>query len=61
MKIEYDPVVDALYVRLNEQRIIESEQIKPGFVLDYDETGNVVGIEVLAASKHDHVPLKQAA
>ena len=61
MKLEYDPAADALYVRLNEQPIIESEQIKPGIVLDYDEAGNVVGIEVLSASKHDTAPLKQAA
>ena len=61
MKFEYDPAADALYVRLNDQPIIESEQIKPGIVLDYDEAGNVVGIEVLSASKHDHAPLKQGA
>lgn len=61
MKLEYDPAADALYVRLNERPIIESEQIKPGIILDYDEAGNVVGIEVLSASKHDNAPLKQAA
>lgn len=61
MKLEYDPAADALYVRLNDQPIIESEQIKPGIVLDYDEAGNVVGIEVLSASKHDNSPLEQAA
>ncbi|MBP5985837.1 MAG: DUF2283 domain-containing protein [Azonexus sp.] len=61
MKLEYDPAADALYVRLNDQLIIESEQIKPGIILDYDEAGNVVGIEVLSASKHDNAPLKQAA
>ena len=61
MKLEYDPAADALYVRLNDHPIIESEQIKPGIILDYDEAGNVVGIEVLSASKHDHAPLKQAA
>lgn len=61
MKITYAPAADALYVRLNNQPIIESEQIKPGIVLDYDEAGNVVGIEVLSASKHDNAPLKQAA
>ncbi|MCU0839981.1 MAG: DUF2283 domain-containing protein [Rhodospirillales bacterium] len=61
MKLEYDPAADALYVRLNDQPIIESEQIKPGIVLDYDEAGNVVGIEVLSASKHDNSPLKHAA
>ena len=61
MKIEYDPTADALYVRLSDQSIIESEQIKPGIVLDYDEEGNVVGSEVLRVSKHDSSPLKQAA
>ena len=61
MKIEYDPTADALYVRLSEQSIIESEQIKPGIVLDYDDAGNVVGIEVLGVSKHESSPLKQAA
>ncbi len=61
MKLEYDPAADALYVRLNDQPIIESEQIKPGIVLDYDEAGNVVGVEVPSASKHDNAPLKQAA
>jgi uncharacterized protein YuzE len=61
VKIEYDPTADALYVRLSDQSIIESEQIKPGIVLDYDEAGNVVGIEVLRVSKHDSSPLKQAA
>ena len=61
MKIEYDPKADALYGRLSDQSIIESEQIKPGIVLDYDDAGNVVGIEVLRVSKHDSSPLKQAA
>lgn len=61
MKIDYDPATDALYVRLSEHPIIESEQVKPGIVLDYDESGNVVGIEVLSASKNDNAPLKQAA
>lgn len=61
MKIDYDPATDALYVRLSDQPIIESEQVKPGIVLDYDEGGNVVGIEVLSASKNDNAPLKQAA
>jgi uncharacterized protein YuzE len=61
MKFEYDPVADALYVNLNDQPIIESEQIKPGIIFDYDEAGNVVGIEVLSASKRDHALLKQAA
>ncbi|PKO30894.1 MAG: DUF2283 domain-containing protein [Betaproteobacteria bacterium HGW-Betaproteobacteria-7] len=61
MKIDYDPATDALYVHLSDLPIIESEQIKPGIVLDYDEDGSVVGIEVLSASKNDNAPPKQSA
>jgi uncharacterized protein YuzE len=42
---------DALYFRLDESAIVESEEIKPGVILDYDADGNVVGIEILALSK----------
>jgi uncharacterized protein YuzE len=51
MKIEYDPEVDALYVRLNDRDVIESEQIRPGIVLDYDEAGNVVGTGTSASAR----------
>lgn len=61
MKLEYDPTVDALYVRLSDHPIIESEQIRPGIVLDYDETGNVAGIEVLSASQYEKPALQKAA
>ena len=63
MNIEYDPAVDALYVRLRDRIIIESEEVQPGIVLDFDEGGQVVGVEVLNASKRDTspVPLKAAA
>jgi uncharacterized protein YuzE len=63
MKIEYDPEVDALYVRLTESKIIESEQVQPGIVLDFDAAGKVVGVEVLNASKRKTPaePLKAAA
>lgn len=63
MNIEYDPAVDALYVRLSDRNIIESEEVQPGIVLDFDEGGQVVGVEVLNASKRDTSPasLKAAA
>lgn len=62
MNIEYDPEVDALYVRLANNKIIESEQIQPGIILDFDEAGHVVGLEVLNASKREKepAPLKAA-
>jgi uncharacterized protein YuzE len=40
-----------LYFRLDESAIIESEEVQPGVILDFDEHGNVVGIEFLDISK----------
>lgn len=63
MKFDYDPEVDALYVRLNEADIIESEEVQPGIILDFDENGKVAGVEVLNASKRNTTPapIKHAA
>ncbi len=64
MKIEYDPEVDALYVRLNDDsEIVESAQVERGIVLDYNDKGNVVGIEVMHVSKQgaSAKPFKAAA
>ena len=47
MKMHYDEQVDALYLSLNECDVVESEEVKPGIILDFDATGEVVGIEVL--------------
>jgi uncharacterized protein YuzE len=52
MKSRYDPEADALYVQLADGRIIESEEVRPGIVLDFDASGRVVGIEILDASEH---------
>lgn len=51
MKLRVDHKNDALYFRLNEGAIAESEEIKPGVVLDYDAAGHVVGVEILSLSK----------
>ncbi|MBN1902162.1 DUF2283 domain-containing protein, partial [Candidatus Sumerlaeota bacterium] len=40
-----------LYFRLDEAAIVDSEEIKPGVILDYDANENVVGIEILGLSK----------
>ena len=55
MRLKVDEENDALYFRLDESAIVESEEIKPGVVLDYDVNENVVGIEILGLSKR--VPL----
>ena len=50
MKIKLDKDVDALYFRLDESRIVDSEEVRPGVILDYDENDGVVGIEFLNVS-----------
>jgi uncharacterized protein YuzE len=51
MKLHIDPEADALYLRLTDAPVEESEETAPGVVLDYDARGEVVGIEVLGLSK----------
>ena len=51
MRIRYDEKVDALYVRLDESDVVESEEIKPGIILDFNAKNEVVGIEVLGAGR----------
>jgi len=50
MKIVVDKQCDTLYLRFDEERIVESEQIRPGVILDYDENDRVVGVEFLDIS-----------
>ena len=51
MKFSYDPKADALYIRLNEGTIDETDEVFPGIMLDVDIEGNPVGLEILNASK----------
>ncbi|OGA46824.1 MAG: hypothetical protein A3F74_23370 [Betaproteobacteria bacterium RIFCSPLOWO2_12_FULL_62_58] len=51
MKVHFDRESDALYFRLDDSRIVESEEVKPGIVLDFNEQSQVVGIEILDAGK----------
>jgi uncharacterized protein YuzE len=55
MKLHFDEKADAIYLRLDDSRIIESEEISPGIVLDFNEHNQVVGIEILKVK--DRVPL----
>jgi len=50
MKITYDARLDILRIILNNSPIAESDEDKSGIILDYDEHGQVVGIEILDAS-----------
>jgi uncharacterized protein YuzE len=50
MRLKIDKENDALYLRLDETAIVESEEVQPGVILDFDKDGRVVGIEILALS-----------
>jgi len=52
MKVRYDEEADALYIRLRKGEYYKSDEIKEGFILDYDADGNIVGIEILDASSN---------
>jgi uncharacterized protein YuzE len=50
MRLKVDKENDALYFRLDETKIVESEEVETGILLDYDAEGKVVGIEILNLS-----------
>ena len=52
MKTHYDPDADALYVRFADAAVIDSEEVAPGLVLDFDADRRIVGLEVLNARRH---------
>ncbi|MDY6933426.1 MAG: DUF2283 domain-containing protein [Spirochaetota bacterium] len=51
MKLKVDEKADALYLRIDESRIMESEEVSPGIVIDFNEQNEVVGVEILNLSK----------
>ncbi len=54
MKLHFDQEADALYLRLDDSSIVESEEVHPGIVLDFNADNQVVGIEILRVM--DRVP-----
>jgi uncharacterized protein YuzE len=52
MKVNYDPHTDTLSVILKDNaRVAESDEDKPGVILDYDDRGDLVSLEILDASQ----------
>jgi uncharacterized protein YuzE len=50
MKVVYDSEVDVLSIHFSKEPIKKSEEGKAGFIIDYDENGNIVGLEIMEAS-----------
>ena len=50
MRLKVDKESDALYFRLDESAIVESEEVAPGVILDFNDEGQVVGVEMLELS-----------
>ena len=51
MRIELDKSSDSLYFRLHEEDVVESEEVQPGVVLDFNDKNQVIGVEFLTVSK----------
>jgi uncharacterized protein YuzE len=58
MKVIYDKEVDTLYIKFSDSPVKESDEDKPGIVLDYAVDGSIVGIEIMDASKRFPEPEK---
>jgi uncharacterized protein YuzE len=56
MRVRVDREADAVYVHLTDRAIRDSAEVADGIVLDYDDEGRIVGVEVLDASKRTEDP-----
>jgi len=69
MRLNYYPETDSLYIDLSEKKSVDSKEVAEGIVVDFDETGTVVGFDIDHASKvvnlqkleSDSMPLKSFA
>jgi uncharacterized protein YuzE len=46
-RVEYDPLADALYIKVKEGEVSDSLELREGLIVDIDDKGEVIGIEIL--------------
>ena len=51
MKVKYDSKLDILRIKFSDKPVAESDEDRKGIIIDYDEEGNILGIEIMSASK----------
>ena len=59
LKLDYDAEVDAAYLTLARGKVVESEEVQPGLIVDLDKDAEVIGVEILRFSRR-FVPKKRA-
>jgi len=47
MEFSFDKVANALYIRFSNERILNSDEIAEGIIIDYSQDNNVIGVEIL--------------
>jgi uncharacterized protein YuzE len=57
MRIIYDPDKDIMQIALNSREVVETAQVSPNLVLDYDDDGLVIGLELRRASTRIDNPM----
>ncbi len=56
MKVSFDPETDTLTIIFSNATVTESDEDKPGVILDYDQSGNLVSLEIMDASERISLP-----
>jgi len=56
VKVIYDPETDTLSLILSDERVVESDELREGLIVDYGDNGRIVSIELLDASEHVSEP-----
>ncbi len=59
LKLEYDSEVDAAYLTLGQGKVVESEEVQPGLIVDLDKDDQMIGVEILRFARR-FLPQKSA-
>ncbi|WP_211167661.1 DUF2283 domain-containing protein [Pseudanabaena yagii] len=58
MRVEYDPIANAAYIRMRETDIVESEEVADGVICDFDGQNKIVGVEILSIKQRSPTQIK---